>query len=258
MSRPDHNPSIEHEPHLQAREYQLDPSERYALPIPALAHTPAISDVDHNVWDEPALTASLAGSPPPGQITYARWIEERIASTSLAKSLAVTLLLIACAGPWGVIGALLGGEGGGGFSTAGIVMIAIIGPVTEEIMKIAIPLWVVEKRPYLFKSIWQILLCAAAGGLLFGVIENLIYLNLYIPNASPKLASWRWTICTGLHVNCSFVAGVGLARIWDTTIRTRSRPYIGHGMGWFATAMMGHGLYNFGVTIAELAGWLDL
>jgi hypothetical protein len=258
MSWPDHNPSIEHEPHLQDRKFPLDPSERSADLTSEPGEAPAISDVEHNVWEEPALTASLDGDPPPGQITYARWLEQRIASTSLAKSLAVTILLVACAGPWGVLGALFGGGGGGGFSTAGIVMVAIIGPVTEEIMKIALALWVVEKRPYLFKSIWQILLCAAAGGLLFGVIENLIYLNLYIPGASPKLASWRWTICTGLHVNCSFVAGVGLARIWDTAMRTRTRPYLGHGMGWFATAMMGHGLYNFGVTVAELAGWLKL
>jgi hypothetical protein len=259
MSRPDPNPSIEHEPHLQDREYQLDPSERSACPLGELSDSPAIDEVEHNVWDEPALEAALAGGPPPDQMTYARWLEQRIASTSYAKSLAIMALLVACAGPWAVFGALLGGGGGGAdFSTAGIVMIAVIGPVTEEIMKIALALWVVEQRPYLFKSIWQILVCATAGGLLFGVIENLIYLNVYIPDASTKLAAWRWTVCTGLHMNCSFVAGVGLARIWDAAIRTRKRPFLGHGMGWFATAMIGHGLYNLGVTVAQYAGWLEL
>jgi hypothetical protein len=260
MSWPSNDPSIKHEPHFQQQRFESEPGEGRARTPSAgeRGEAAADDDVEHNVWEEPTLAADLAGVAPEGQVTYARWLDERIAATSYAKSLGVTLLLIACAGPWGVVGALFGGGGGGdGVTTAGIVTVAIIGPITEEIMKIALALWVVEKRPYLFKSIWQILICAAAGGLLFGVIENLLYLNVYILDASRSLARWRWTVCVGLHVNCSFVAGVGLARIWDRAIRTRTRPELGYGMGWFATAMMGHGLYNLGVTVAEFMGWLE-
>jgi RsiW-degrading membrane proteinase PrsW (M82 family) len=140
---------------------------------------------------------------------------------------------------------------GGGGSFSGLLMLTVIGPVTEEIMKIAAALWVVERRPYLFKSIPQILLCAVAGGLAFAFIENLMYLNVYIPHHTPKLELWRWTVCVGLHSGCSFVAGVGLARIWDNAVRELRRPQLGLGMPWFFTAMVGHGLYNGGVTLAE-------
>lgn len=260
MSEPTSDPSIEYEPHLRQQPFEINPNELQLRQASdrEIGGAPPVDDVEHNVWEEPTLAADLAGAAPEGQITYARWLDRRIASTSYAKSLGVMLLLVACAGPWGVVGALFGGGGGGGdLSTAGIVAVAIIGPITEEIMKIALAMWVVEKRPYLFKSIWQILVCAAAGGLLFGVIENLIYMHVYIPDASRSLTRWRWTVCTGLHLNCSFVAGVGLARIWDRAMRTRTRPELGYGMGWFATAMLGHGLYNFGVTVAEFMGWLD-
>ncbi len=250
--------SIENEPQFRERAFELDPSERAAAET--LNRRPLEIggvDVEHSVWDEPTLAADLAGMPGEGHVTYARWLEAKIAATSYETSLMVTAALVVLAGPWGIFGALWEGMSGGG-AGAGLFAVAVIGPVTEEIMKIALALWVVEKRPYLFKSIWQILVAAAAGGLLFGVIENLIYLNVYIPDAAPKLARFRWTVCTGLHLNCSFVAGVGLARIWDHAMRNRTPPQIGRGMPWFATAMLGHGLYNLAATVAETTGWLKL
>lgn len=255
MSAPDHDPSVEHEPQFRDRPLAPDPSDRpeYGL----LSHGPERPiDVEHSVWDEPTLTAELAGAPGPEQVTYARWLDEKRGATSYAASLATTAALVIIAGPLGIIGALLGSEGAG-LSTAGLVAVTVFGPVTEEIAKIAGPLWVVEKRPYLFKSMWQILVAAAAGGLFFGVIENLIYLSIYIPDAPPALARWRWRVCTGLHLNCSFVAGVGLVRIWDHALRNRTYPQLGRGMPYFATAMLGHGLYNLLATTAELGGWLD-
>jgi RsiW-degrading membrane proteinase PrsW (M82 family) len=163
-------------------------------------------------------------------------------------------LVIAAAGPWGVFGAIFGGVQGG---TSGFAMLAIIGPVTEEIMKIAAALWIVERKPYLFKSMLQIFLCALAGGAAFACIENLIYLNVYTANASSEFSHWRWTVCLGLHVNCSFLAGVGVVRIWDNCLRNRHRPQLALGVPWFVMAMIGHGIYNGTVTLAERAGWLS-
>lgn len=253
MSEPSSDPSIEHEPHLAGHAFDLHPT----APAQEAGCEAAPAEIQHNVWEEPALSMDLAGGPSHPRQTYAGWLDDKIAATSYLSSLGVMIGLAFCAGPWGVLGALFGGGGGGVLSSAGLVAVTIFGPVTEEIAKVALALWVVEQRPYLFKSIWQILVFAAAGGAMFGVIENLVYLHVYIPNASPQLADWRWSVCTGLHVNCSFVMGVGLARVWDTAIRTRTRPYLGHGMGWFATAIIGHGLYNLGVSVAEYAGWLD-
>jgi PrsW family intramembrane metalloprotease len=256
MSRRRRDPSIEHEPHLQNRAYEADPSEtRSTKRIESEEHGTSPDDaVEHTVWDEPTFSSELAGSPAEDQLTYARWLSQKQSETSSSKSWLTTLLVVIVAGPWGVLGALTG-AGGSGFRLA---LIVIIGPVTEEIMKVAAALWVVEKRPYLFKSVWQILICAAAGGAAFAFIENLMYLYVYLPEHSAKMAAWRWTVCVGLHMNCSFVAGVGLARIWDNAIRLRQRPQLWLGLPWFFMAMVAHGMYNGAVVIAEAAGWLEL
>lgn len=258
MSTPSRDPSIEHEPQLTGRPPRGDPSEPRAEDILRAEHARQTDDdrVEHTVRDEPALPASAPIGPPTGQLTYGGWLEQKIAQTTPQWSWLVTFGVVLFAGPWGVFGAILESFQGGGPSAGGLITLTIIGPVTEEIMKIAIALWIVEKRPYLFKSVVQILICAAAGGLAFGVIENLIYLHFYIPDHRPALATWRWTVCSGLHLNCSFVAGIGLARIWDNAVRLRQRPQLGLGMPWFFTAMVGHGLYNLTAFVSEQAGWL--
>jgi hypothetical protein len=256
MKKPSRDQSIEHEPHLQNRAYEPDPSEGRAVGRlhSEQARTTIDDAVEHTVWDEPTLSPELAGSYDESQMTYARWLTERHAGTSATKSWLVTLLVAIVAGPWGVIGALTG-SGTRGFALA---MIVVIGPVTEEIMKVAAALWVVEKRPYLFKSVWQILLCAVAGGAAFAFIENLMYLYVYLPDHSGKLAAWRWTVCVGLHMNCSFVAGVGLARIWDNAIRNGHGPQLWLGLPWLFMAMVAHGVYNAATIVAEATGWLEL
>ncbi|WP_425397874.1 PrsW family glutamic-type intramembrane protease [Aeoliella sp.] len=259
MPKPRHDPSIENEPHFFAAPLDVDPSEAKAETLidREQARATEHDKVDHVVWDEPSLHSELAGEPDESQLTYSRWLEKNIAATSWAKSWLTTLAVAAAAGPFAIIGALFTPPEAGIATSGGLIAVCVVAPLTEEIMKIAIALWVVEKRPFWFKSIGQILFCALAGGILFGVIEILVYLNLYLPNAGPSLARWRWTVCVGLHMNCSFIAGVGLARIWYNTIRERHRPLLGLGMPWFFIAIVGHGLYKFAVTMAELSGWLD-
>lgn len=254
-NNPSRDPSIEHEPHLSGGCVQSDPSEAFAeqtLHAESASQSEA-NQVEHTVWDEPALSPQLAGETPEDELTYARWLEQGIASTSLGKSWATTLWVAMVAGPFGLLGAI----GAGQQNAIALAILVIVGPVTEEVMKIAAALWVVEKRPFLFKSGVQILICAAAGGIVFATIENLIYLYVYVPNHSLGFAAWRWSVCVGLHVNCSFVAGVGMVRIWDNAIRERRRPELALGVPFFVTAMVGHGLYNAGVLVAESAGWLE-
>ncbi len=259
MLAPDHDPSIENEPHLAAGTFDLDDSEVAAERVLARDRNRETEHdaVDHVVWDEPTRHAPIAGEPDPSQLTYASWLAKNIAATSWTKSWILTLVTAAVAGPFAVLATLFMAFEQDLASAVSLIAVTVIAPVTEEVMKIAAALWVVEKRPFWFKSITQILLCAAAGGVLFGAIENLIYLHVYIPDAGPSLARWRWTVCVGLHTNCSFIAGVGLARIWYNCIREQHRPIIGLGMPWFFIAIVGHGLYNFTVTMLELGGWLQ-
>ncbi len=255
MSRHSRDQSIRSEPHLQDRKFESDASDLAAHSQLERERSQETVDelVERTVWDEPTLSSELAGRAGEDRLTYARWLAQRIAETSTRHSWLITLLIVVVSGPCGILGAMFGNLGG----ASSLAMVIVVGPVTEEVMKIAAAMWVIEKRPYLFKSVWQILICAAAGGAAFGFIENLMYLYVYIPDHSPSLAAWRWTVCMGLHMNCSFVAGVGLARIWDNAIRNLHRPQLWLGLPWLFIAMVAHGIYNGATILAEAAGWLE-
>ena len=256
--KPSTDPSIEQEPFIQG--YFVPPSSAEDDAMRRIAPDSdnlSVDDaVEHTVWDEPALTTSMAGSAPTDQLTYARWLEQRLSETTVQQTWVTTCWVAASAGVWGVVGALITQSSSGGVGFGGAMAAILLAPVTEEITKIAAALWVVEKRPFRFASAAQILFCAAAGGLAFAVIENLIYLTFYVPAHGPGYAAWRWIVCTALHVVCSTTAGVGLVRIWRSAINQKRRPELAEGMPWFAAAMILHGLYNTAVTLAEAAGLL--
>lgn len=259
MAKPRHEHGIEHEPHLSGSEYEFDPSEVNASNLlNRERHSETDDDrIEHNVWEEPALSSKLVGEPDEEQLTYPRWLERRIKETDLTTSIWATLLIALSAGPWGVIGALWAATKYGGNASFGLVAVVVFGPVAEEVVKIATAWWVVEKRPYLFKSVGQILFCAACGGLAFAAIENLVYMYVYVPDHTEAFVRFRWSVCVALHVTCSMIAGLGLARIWDNAIRNLHRPQVALGIPWMVLAMTGHGLYNFAISIASMMGWLD-
>ncbi len=260
---PDDPHGIENEPHLYAaplseKPFAEDPSEAKAaeqLRREQAAATEADA-VEHTVWSEPTLAGELVGEPDEQQVTYRGWLTKKIEQTTWPASLSTMIIVALAAGPWAVLGAMyVGVFSGSGFA---ILMYTVFGPVAEEVAKVAAALWVVEKRPYLFRSLWQIFFCAACGGLAFAAIENLLYIYVYVPEHTPEFVHFRWTVCVFLHVSCSLVAGVGLARIWDNAIRNLHPPRLAMGVPWFVIAMAGHGLYNFTVILASAMGWLDL
>ncbi|MEM6330000.1 MAG: PrsW family glutamic-type intramembrane protease [Planctomycetota bacterium] len=259
--RPSTDPSIEHEPHVLGYYVPADDGD-YRADVRLAADADSLSEddaVEHTVWDEPALSAGRAAAAPEGQLTYARWLDRRVADTTDRQARLTTLWVAAAAGPWGVLGALMTQLSGqaGGLSFSGAMAAIVLAPVTEEITKTAAALWVVEKRPFWFKSGGQVLVCAAAGGLVFAAIENVMYLTVYAAGGGASYAAWRWVVCTALHVVCSTIAGAGLLRVWREAIRGRTRPELALGMPCFAAAMVTHGLYNALATLAEAAGVLS-
>ena len=119
-------------------------------------------------------------------------------------------------------------------------------------MKIAAALYVVELKPYLFRSPVQILICVLAGGLVFSVLENLLYQYVYISDPTPELLRWRWTVCVALHVGCSCIAGLGLRRIWLTTWRCKTQPQIALAYPYIVIAVIVHGSYNGFATLLDM------
>ena len=186
---------------------------------------------------------------------YGAWLAGKIAETTWRKSLAITLAIIVFTGPTAVLMALLGVVDEK-FARIGILHAVIFGPIMEEIAKVVIALMVIELWPYCFKHSVQIMLTALAGGLAFAVIENLIYLNLYINNPTDEITRWRWVVCTTLHVGCSGIAGLGLVRIWRRCLGTLKEPNYLLALPFLIVAAALHGVYNATVTILEATGYL--
>ena len=255
---PDDPHGIENEPHLSERRFEMDTSEaEVAAELHMERQASTESDaVEHTVWSEPTVDPALAGEPGEDQLTYRGWLTKNIEQTSWATSLTVMFAVGLAAGPWSVISAIYSSSTTG--SIFSLLMVTVFGPVAEEVAKVAMALWVVEKRPFWFKALWQIFVCAACGGLAFAAIENLLYIYVYVPEHTPEFVQFRWTVCVFLHVSCSLVAAVGLARVWDNAIRNLHPPKLALGVPWFTIAMVGHGLYNLVVVIASALGWLDL
>tara|TARA_B100000686_G_scaffold248646_1_gene258459 strand:+ start:317 stop:1099 length:783 start_codon:yes stop_codon:yes gene_type:complete len=248
------DPSVFHEPHLRDGLFSADPSEHTAIPSHRLAeHGLDIDDqIDHSVWDEPGLSPELAGGVPEDALTYSDWLKLRTSETGFLASWGVTVLVILSAGPWALLGSLLsGGDDGSLFASLTLV---IFGPLVEEIMKVATALWIVERRPFLFRSRLQILATCGCAALFFGIIENLVYLNVYIKDPADSLVHWRWSVCVFLHFGCTVIASCGLVKIWKHTMTELVRPVLSKGAYLMVTAIVIHGTYNGFCIAFEMTG----
>ena len=236
---PPRDPSVFDEPHLTG-DFAPDPSEMHVAGQP---QEPVTSEgrADHNVWDEPGMDGGLAGVAPSGTGRFAELLEARQAETGFAKSWLVTLGVALAAGPWAVLGAFYGS----GQTVFSFLAIVAIGPMVEEVMKVALALWVVERKPWLFRGRFQILAVGLLAGLSFASLENLVYLYIYIPDPSPEIVAWRLTVCTALHVGCSVIAAMGLMKAWQGAVTERRRADLTIAFPYIITAVVIHGVYNF-------------
>ncbi len=213
-------------------------------PIWTLPGTPP--EPEHSVWDEPGLSPELSGTVPDSAVTWHRHFLAMSAATSTRMTWLVTICVALVAGPLAVPGAMMQSVGG-----SGLLLLVLIGPTAEEVLKVALPAWIVERRPWLYRSPAQILLCAVAAGVAFGVVENLIYLNVYIDKPTPQIVWWRWTVCLLLHASCSLIAGWGVVRTWREFQARQSLPQIALAAPALTTAIVVHGLYNATALILE-------
>ena len=219
------DPSVFEEPWMKAA---TPPQE--ALEAPLVPTDSEADAAESSVWDEPVTSEGLIGDTSADRVTWMRWYQKQAASTSRETTWYVTLVVAALSGLLAVVGALL-------VTPQVWFAVVVAGPITEEILKIALPIWVVEKRPWLFASRWQILLCGAFAGLVFATLENFLYLNVYISNPGLAITTWRWTVCVALHVGCSLIAAAGVARVWECFQAQQRRPQLTDGASLITTAM---------------------
>lgn len=122
-------------------------------------------------------------------------------------------------------------------------------PPVEELAKVFMLLCLLESRAYWFKQAWQLRVAAAGAGLAFAAIENLLYLNVYIPDPSPYIIYYRWTVCTLLHMVCCCISSFGLVRMWRTAVEDLEEPSFWQAVPYLAVAAVIHGIYNFSVSL---------
>ncbi|PIE89232.1 MAG: hypothetical protein CR997_12335 [Acidobacteria bacterium] len=204
---------------------------------------------EHAVWDEPAQLARQA--PPKGAMSYSKWYAYHKEHTPELNRWLTWILVCLVSGPFAVLSALIFGNP---TSVAGLMTLVLIAPIVEEIAKIGAPLVLLETKPYLISNRFQLIAAAMAGGLLFAVIENLLYLFVYIPNPTPEIAIWRWTVCTFMHVGTSTVASLGLVRAWRDGETYLKKPQLNKGFPLFIAAMVIHGSYNALAILLEYKG----
>ena len=199
---------------------------------------PAPDALSDAVWDEPAIQAA-DGAPPPGGTTYARRLQTAWARNTPARAWLATLLIALAAGPFAVLVAFLKTRA----ALAGWAAV-VAAPFVEELAKVAFPLLVVETRPHRFLRALQPWVACAASGLVFSVLENLLYIHVYFDGPDPVAARFRWIVCTALHTGCAAMAGLGVRRVWLGCRTTLQRPEPAQAGAYLVVAMVIHGLYN--------------
>ena len=238
------DPSVFNEPWMKANTQRF---EANAEPLEGAHLLAGDVDPENSVWDEPGLSRELSGDPPKDAVTWLSYFQKQAAQTTWSTSWGVTMAVALASGICAIFGAIFLQLG----TQNQFLQIVVAAPISEEIMKVALAIWICEKRPWLFRSRKQILICGAASALVFAAIENVMYLSL---GATPGLALWRWTVCVLLHVTCSIIASVGVVKVWTEFQRQQRMPQLSDGAPWFIAAMLLHGTYNFTVTIMEVAG----
>lgn len=135
----------------------------------------------------------------------------------------------------------------------GLVVLVVLGPFLEETLKQSGAIFQLEKMRGSVRRDWQFFLSGALGGAVFAVLENLIYRYVYLRHLAPEnlaaVMSFRWTVCTALHILCTFVSSLGLRRAWRKSIEKERPCHISEAFPGFAAAAFVHGLYNLSMVL---------
>ena len=233
--------SVFAEPWMTKTHFQGDEYSDACQPIPDPR------DIDHTVWDEPGLSQQLAGDTPENGLTWARWYEQETAATSAIDSWLVTAFLCVLSGPLAVLTAAFGFSG----NRFDFVLVLFVIPAVQELLKVMLPLWVVERKPYLFFAPLQILLCAGCSGFVFGAVHPLFAVHLFGVSAFTD-GKTMWMISIVAQTVCSVVAGMALVRIWSNATRNMRRPDLTDGGVLGASAIAMHIVYSLVLVLLGL------
>ena len=143
----------------------------------------------------------------------------------------------------------------GNSSWIDFLVIVFLAPFAEETLKQSGAVFQLEKMRGSLRYAWQFFLSGVLGGAVFSVLENLTYQYVYLAKLPPeKLASvmtFRWTVCTLMHILTPVVSSMGLCRVWQDSLEKERPCRLADAFPWFAAATFIHGLYNFSMLLLD-------
>lgn len=196
---------------------------------------------------EPALSEPAA-TPPSPAVTDRRQFTpfERVALELWALALALF------GGLFAIIGAFFQELQSG----IGILLVVLAAPVIEEALKPGGIYLLLLFWPYALRGRLHTALLCAISGAVFGVVESLIYVEVYYPDGSNAFVLFRFTVTPVMHALASFIVGYGLTReIVDWANGKASLPAFTRNC--FLAGIGLHALYNTAAVVLGLLGVLD-
>ena len=134
------------------------------------------------------------------------------------SSVVYPLILAFAGGVFAILGSLIEE-----FANNAPLLIFLVGPAIEEILKPSGVIWLFEKRKSLLRSRAHIIILCMIGALSFATLENIFYLFLYFPRHSQFFLFYRLTMCTMMHMGSTLIVALGLCRLY--TRSAKNQPF---------------------------------
>jgi predicted RNA-binding Zn-ribbon protein involved in translation (DUF1610 family) len=287
VTKPERDPSVDAEPHLQQSSFVPDPAEVKAarkLASERASVDPAEERAQHSIFDEPTtlpnrppvlierdwycrscgynLRGLMTGHacpecgiveryepPREDEVTYAKWQDESRARTSPSTGWVVACVVPLLGIPFALVPALITVEMGT------MLMFVLFGPLLSEVLKVSLAGIVVERRSFWIRRPAQLYAMTLGTALVFAIIQNLICLTLHYPTATAQLFAWRWTGCLVLHVVCTLVSTRGLVMVWERGRLTQQPPEPARAVPAVTSAILLHAVYNACIFMQGYSGY---
>ena len=161
----------------------------------------------------------------------------------------LALAVVLLGGVLGILGAFVQEIRAGG-----LLLLPFLGaPIIEEIAKPCGVYLLLARWPRMLRGQLHTALLAAAAGLSFGLVEALVYLEVYVPDPPDWFVTYRLSLPLILHAAASFTVGLGINRgLLDWAARGSPLPRATRN---FYLAGIGlHAVFNTVVTALALGG----
>jgi hypothetical protein len=169
----------------------------------------------------------------------------------LGHAFAITMAL--AGGVLGIVGAFVNEVRAGGF-----ILLPIVGaPIIEELLKPTGVYILLARWPRLLTGRLHTALLAGLAGLSFGVIEALVYIFVYVPDAPDWFVTYRLTVPLAFHACASFIVGLGIGPGLLDWVNGRG-PLPKRTRNLYITAISLHAVFNLVATVLVFAGYFDV